>query len=485
MIQKQQSMIFSPYMGIYDLVVPKDNQLRRFNDLVDFNFVYDELKDNYCHYNGRNSIDPIRMFKYLFLKTIFDLSDVDIVERSKYDMSFKYFLNMAPEEPVIDPSSLTKFRKLRLKDVNLLDILINKTVEIAIEKEIIKSKSIIVDATHTKARYNQLSPKEILRDRSKKLRKAIYQIDESMKNKFPDKNTTDVLEDEIEYSQKLIDVIEKEESLSQYPKVKEQLNLLKETVTDDIEHMQSSEDKDAKVGHKTADSSFFGYKTHIAMSEERIITAATVTTGEKNDGKQLNTLIEKSVKAGMEVETVIGDAAYSEKDNIEYTKENEIKLVAKLNPSVTQGFRKKEDEFEFNKDAGMYVCKAGHMAIRKARQGKKDVAANQVDTYYFDVEKCKNCPVKDGCYKEGAKSKTYSVTIKSNIHTEQEKFQEGDYFKEKSKERYKIEAKNSELKHRHGYNVANSSGLLGMELQGAMAIFTVNLKRILKLIDQK
>ena len=33
---------------------------------------------------------------------------------------------------------LTKFRKLRLKDVNLLDMLIQKTVEIALEKEIIK-----------------------------------------------------------------------------------------------------------------------------------------------------------------------------------------------------------------------------------------------------------------------------------------------------------------------------------------------------------
>ncbi len=484
MIQNQQSMIFSPYMDIYDLVVPKDNLLRKINDLVDFSFVYDELKDKYCHDNGRNAIDPIRMFKYLLLKSIYDLSDVDIVDRSKYDMSFKYFLHMAPEEPVIEPSSLTKFRKLRLKDINLLDLLINKTVEIAIEKEIIKSKSIIVDATHTKARYNQKSPREILMDRSKKLRKAIYKIDENMKNKFPDKNTTDVLENEIEYCQKLIDVIEKEETLTQYPKVKEQLNLLKETIADDIEHLQISEDQDAKVGHKTADTSFFGYKTHIAMSEERIITAATVTTGEKNDGKQLETLIEKSIKAGMEVETVIGDAAYSEKGNIEYTKENEIKLVAKLNPVVTQGFRKKEDEFEFNKDAGMYVCKAGHMAIRKARQGKKGVAKNQVDTYYFDIEKCKHCPFKDGCYKEGAKSKSYSVSIKSNVHTEQIKFQESDYFKEKSKERYKIEAKNSELKHRHGYDVAKSSGLIGMELQGAMAIFTVNLKRILKLIDE-
>ncbi|GIP65496.1 hypothetical protein J32TS6_40510 [Virgibacillus pantothenticus] len=237
------------------------------------------------------------MFKYLLLKTIFDLSDVDIVECSKYDMSFKYFLGMAPEESVIKASSLTKFRKLRLKDVNLLDMLIHKTVEIAIEKEIIKSNSIIVDASHTKARYNQKSPKEILMDRSKKLRKSIYEIDATMKKKFPSKSTTNELEDEIKYCQMLMDVIESEETISGYPKVKEKLNLLKETVNDDIEHLRISEDEDARIGHKTVNTAFFGYKTHIAMSEERIITAATVTTGEKNDGKQLETLIEKSMKA--------------------------------------------------------------------------------------------------------------------------------------------------------------------------------------------
>jgi Transposase DDE domain len=219
------------------------------------------------------------------------------------------------------------------------------------------------------------------------------------------------------------------------------------------------------------------------MTEERIITAAVMTTGEKHDGKQLQTLIEKSQAAGMQVKTVIGDTAYSEKDNILYLKNNEVELVAKLNPLITQGNRKKEDEFLFNKDAGMYVCPAGHMAIRKARQGKKGVGKNQVDTYYFDVELCKHCPLKVGCYKEDAKSKSYSVSIKSDEHTEQMAFQETEYFKEKSKERYKIEAKNSELKHRHGYDVATSSGLIGMEMQGAMAIFAVNLKRILKLID--
>lgn len=456
--------------------------LRQINELVDFSFVYDELKEHYCLDNGRNAIDPIRMFKYLLLKAIFELSDVDIVERSKYDMSFKYFLHMAPEDPVIEPSSLTKFRKLRLKGLNLLDMLINKTVEIATLKGILKSNAIIVDATHTKARYNQKSPRELLMDRSRKLRKAVYKVDESLKSKLPAKNTTDVLEDEISYCQKLIAVLESEGGICQLPKVQEPLNLLKETVEDDLEQLRISQDRDAKVGHKSADSSFFGYKTHIAMTEERLITAAVVTTGEKNDGKQLQTLIEKSKAAGVDVKMVIGDTAYSEKENIKYSHDNEIELVAKLNPLVTQGGRKKEDEFQFNKDAGMYVCKAGHMAIRKARQGRKGVGKNQRDTYFFDVEKCKRCPLKEGCYTEGAKNKTYSTTIKSGEHAEQMAFQESEYFKAKAKERYKIEAKNSELKHRHGYDVASSSGLVGMELQGAMAIFTVNLKRILKLM---
>ncbi|MGI2710430.1 IS1182-like element ISBcy1 family transposase, partial [Bacillus cytotoxicus] len=314
-------------------------------------------------------VPPVRMFKYLLLKSIFDLSDVDVVERSKYDMSFKYFLDMAPEDMVIDPSSLTKFRKLRLTDVGLLDMLIQKTVEIALEKNLIKNKSIIVDATHTKARFNQKSPKEFLMEKSKLLRKAVYQVDEGMKEKFPPKTMTDDLSDELEYCQKVIETVEKEEIIREYPNVKEKLNYLKEIVEDHQEHLQFSQDPDARIGHKTADSSFFGYKTHIAMNEERIITAAVITTGEKSDGKYLQTLIEKSRETGMEIDTVIGDTAYSEKNNIQYANQNQLQLVSKLNPIVTQGPRKKEDEFEFNKDAGMYVCKAGHMAVRRARTG--------------------------------------------------------------------------------------------------------------------
>ena len=104
-----------------------------------------------------------------------------------------------------------------------------------------------------------------------------------------------------------------------------------------------------------------------------------------------------------------------------------------------------------------------------------------LDTYYFDVEKCKKCPLRAGCYKEGAKTKTYSVVIKSDIHKEQISFQQTEYFKEKTKHRYKIEAKNGELKNAHGYGRAISYGITSMQLQSALTIFAVNLKRIIKL----
>jgi transposase len=481
MVVAQQEIQFSSYSGLYDLIVPENNLLRKINGLIDFSFIYDELVVNYCSNNGRNAESPIRMFKYLVLKTIYSISDVDVVERSKFDMSFKYFLEMTPEEEVINPSSLTKFRKLRLKDSDLLNLLISKTVTIAIEKGIIKSKSIIVDATHSLSRSNPFSAVGLLKERSKQLRKAIYAVNDEFKEHLPEKNNDDDLVNEIAYCKKLQKSLESDQTLSLIPSINEKLNLLKETMEDTQENMILSKDRDAKTGHKTADSSFFGYKTHLAMTEERIITAAVITSGEKGDGPELPALLEISQENGIEVATIIGDAAYSGKENLKLAEEQNIKVVAKLNPSISQGFRKEEDKFDYNKDADRFVCPAGHMAIRKARQGKKNIGENQVDTYYFDIEKCKSCPLKENCYKPGAKTKTYSVSIKSDLHQEQIAFQETDYYKEKTKHRYKIEAKNSELKNVHGYGRAISYGITNMQMQGAMAIFTVNLKRIIKL----
>ncbi len=433
MLKSQTKMNLSEFSKLYDILIPKDNELRQINELIDFEFVYEELKDKYSATMGRSAINPIVMFKYLLLKALYPVSDKGLVERAYTDMSYKYFLDLNPEDSVIDSSSLTKFRRQRLKDTNILDLLITKTVQIAKEKGLLKSKTIIVDSTHTNAKYNHKSPHQILQKLSNDLRKNVYKIDESYKNKMPKKpnhRTKGMLDAEMKYTKKLCDVIRKDKQLMFYGYIKESVNYLDEIIDDHMYELELSKDKDAKVGHKNVDTHFFGYKTHIAMSDERIITAATVTSGEKHDGKELETLVNKSRDAGMDVESVIGDAAYSEKDNIELADEgNNFDLYSKLSRTVSEGNKRKVDGFFYNKDAGMFVCPEGHMAIKKTTSGKnKHITEGKtmVETYYFDIEKCKVCPLKGICYKVGAKSKSYSISIKSNTHSKHMDFQKTD-----------------------------------------------------------
>lgn len=492
---KQQSLVLSPYIALYDICIPQNHELRQLAELVDFSFADDMLKEMYTLDNGRPGYQPQVMFKYLLLKRMYELSDRDVVNRARTDLAFKFFLNLAPEDEVIDASSLTKFRKLRMKDESIMDKLIAKSVEIALNNGIKLSKTLIVDSTHSEARYNAKSAREYLLEVCKNLRKKVYDIDESYTSKMPKKpeNSKIGLYDYVvEYCQNVVDLVNKDETLMVHQNVKETLNLLQEIINDINEELLISKDTDAKIGHKTADTSYFGYKTHLAMTPERIITAATVTSGEKPDGKELSTLVKKMKSNGVEVENIVGDGAYSERDNIKYANENDIKLVSNLSNCVSGNdkLRKTDLEFTYNKDAKMYVCPNGELAFRKAQHGKKKIHGEDEAlyvTYYFDVNKCKNCPLKEKCgFKDSQKSKTYSIKIKmADIHEEHKRKQESEEYKVLSHERYKIEAKNAELKNEYGYAYASYAGLHGMTIQAGVSIFVVNLMRILRLKNEK
>ncbi|MDF2435511.1 MAG: hypothetical protein JWP44_5142 [Mucilaginibacter sp.] len=153
-----------------------------------------------------------------------------------------------------------------------------------------------------------------------------------MKDRIPEKNDSNDLEKELSYCRELEKHVRSDQTLSLIPTVKEKLNLLKETIEDTQENYALSKDRDVKTGHKSADSSFFDYKTHLAMTEERIITAAMITFEEKGDGPELPKLLEISQDNGIGVDTVIGDSAYSGKENLELTGEQDIQVVARRIP---------------------------------------------------------------------------------------------------------------------------------------------------------
>jgi transposase len=485
MLNREVNLVLSPYSALYDILVPKDHDLRKLHDLLDFSFVYDELEKNYSQEMGRKSIDPVYMFKLLLLKKIYNnISDRDLVKRAMTDLAIKYFLDIAPEDSIVDASTLTKFRTLRLKDSNLLDLLIEKSVELAIEKDVIKSKTIIMDATHTQSRFGGKRPITRLQEMSKNTRKLVYKFDESMTKQMPEKYQGNDIEGEITYVKRLVNVI-RESSVAMVPAVSESVNKLEEFADDAKNMIIASKDEDATVGYKSKDNPFFGYKSHIAMNEDRIITGVVVTSGEAADGKFLPELVRKTRKAGLEVERVLADAAYSSFENYEHTNKEKIELISRFNSAVT-GERDRKG-FIYNKDADQVICPQGKLSDSKTVTVKEN--GNITTQFRFGKKKCRDCPLQAECWNLEKSPKKRTKTISFTTHTGQYQEwidkQSTDDFKEKAKNRYMIEAKNDELKNRHGLKKSKSDGLFGMEIEAATAIFVTNLKRIMKLMDEK
>lgn len=207
--------------------------------------------------------------------------------------------------------------------------------------------------------------------------------------------------------------------------VTEKLKIAKQIVEDERllanNGIMSAIDPDARFGWKSNTKSFFGYKEHLAMTEEEIITAIEVTGGSVDDGKQLSKLLQESVETGIKVNEVIADTAYSGKDNLAELKVKGIQAVIPLSPIVHTG---------------------------------------------------------------NAKAKTYSIRIVAEHYKEHMEFEQSDTFKSRIRRRPIIEHKNAELKRHHGLTRAKYRGLFGMRIQGYLTAFVVNAKRMVQLINK-
>ena len=325
----------SPYQGLYEAIIPRDHILRRLKDSIDFSFVNPMMRKQYCENFGRPAKEPEMMFKLLFLKKLYDLSDERLISSAQTDMAYKYFLGLSPEDKMIDPSLLTKFRKTRITE-DILEDMLKETIQQAIQKGLVKSGTIIVDATHTEAAVRAKSATQVLRELTKQLRKEIYKHEYDLSERFPEKPSIEAeLSEEVAYTYELLEKIQGGVEASDNAEIKALYNRIKELLDGDrIRQIRSKDDEDARFGHKTATSTFFGYKTHIAMSDDRIITGIEVTDGSKPDGEQLPNLLEKSKRNGVAVKEIVGDMAYVSDDNLAFCEEHNAELYARTNSAV-------------------------------------------------------------------------------------------------------------------------------------------------------
>jgi transposase len=443
------------------------------------------LRGQYCEKYGRPAKEPEMMFKLMFLKKLYDLSDERLISQARTDMAYKYFLDLDPEAEIIDPSLMTKFRKTRITE-DILEEMLRETLRQAIEKGIVKSKTIIVDSTHTLAAVRPKTVTQVLRELTKQMRREIYQSLYDLSEEFPEKpEMTAELDEEIDYTRQLLEATAHGIESSDNQGLKDLHAHIKELLdSEKIREIRSKDDEDARFGRKTQTSSFFGYKNHLAMTEERLISGIEVSGGGQYDVNFLVALSEKSKNNGIDVEEIIGDRAYVSSGNLKYCDEMEISLIALTNPAVAATAEPKDDGFQFNKDANAMQCPAGELSttIHKAKAKKGD---STYLTYRFSRKKCNSCPKKEGCPAFRKTMSYYRVVLLSDKMLERLEFEKTEHFSQRLKIRTRIEEKNGELKQAHGLRKADSTGLAAMRLQAYFTAFAVNAKRIVTIIEQQ
>ena len=225
------------------------------------------------------------MFKLLFLKILYHLSDERVIQEAQVNMADKYFLNLEPDDQLMHPSSLTKFRKLRLNQEAILEELLLEMVSQAIEKGLIKSKTLILDATHIRSKYTTQTPLEILRQVSKNIRKQLSRYVPQVKEDIPKKlHSTASLEEEVAYTKALITFTN--DDLYQHVNLQKATETALQVLEDEAyPRIFSLPDPEVKLGHKSSKESFTGYPSHLAITDERLMTVIEVATGEVSDGK--------------------------------------------------------------------------------------------------------------------------------------------------------------------------------------------------------
>lgn len=137
-------------------LVPKNHLLRDIDKYIDFSFIRDLTKDLYCHDNGRPAVDPIVLFKMLFIGYLFGIrSERQLVRDIEVNVAYRWFLGFSLTDKIPDHSTIRQNRIRRFKVTNIAQEIFDNIVLQAISYGLVRGNILYSDFTHLKANANK------------------------------------------------------------------------------------------------------------------------------------------------------------------------------------------------------------------------------------------------------------------------------------------------------------------------------------------
>ncbi len=137
-------------------LVPKDHLLRKIDRHIDFSFIHDEGRDLYCEDNGRPAIDPVLLFKMLFIGYLFGIrGERQLVREIQVNVACRWFLGLSLTDKVINASTFSQNRRRRFEGSGIEQLIFDRIVEQAIEHGLVGGQNAVHRQYASQARWQQ------------------------------------------------------------------------------------------------------------------------------------------------------------------------------------------------------------------------------------------------------------------------------------------------------------------------------------------
>lgn len=444
--QQKYSMVY-----IEDLV-PKDHLLRKIDTYIDFSFINEMCKPYYCPDNGRPAIQPEILFRMLFIGYLYGIrSERRVLSEIQVNVAYRWFIGYDLDEKLPDVSVIWQNRMRRFKGTDIPQRIFDEIVKQAIKHKLVDGKILYSDSTHLKANAN--------------------------KNKFTNEEIAQSTKYYIDELDKAVD--EDRDKHGKKP--------LKDKDDDDDPPITkntkvSKTDSDSGFMHRDGKPKGFFYLDHRTVdAKANVITDVYVTPGNVNDTQPyIQRLKEQIEKFGFNTQFVGIDAGYNVSNICKELYDMGLYAAIGYRRGSHQKGKWGKSRFAYIKEWDVYICPERNYLeyATTARDGYR--------SYRVKNDRCLNCPKREVCLSERAKTKSISRHVWDDYKDIMHEFSLTDYGKEIYKRRKEtIERSFADSKELHGYRYARFRGIEKVSEQCLLTAAVQNMKKIAMMLYKR
>lgn len=428
-----------------DDLVPKGHILRKIEKAIDFSFIYDLVKDKYSEDTGRPSIDPVVLFKIVFIQYLFGIRSMrQTIKEIEVNAAYRWFLGYDWNDPVPHFTTFGKNYSRRFEGADIFEQIFARILLEAVKLKYVNPKAVFIDSTHIKASAN----------RNKKM-KVQVQVEAQHYHK---ELMEEINKDREAHGKKPFD--------DDGPGKGGGTGKTKETE-------KSTTDPECGIFHKGEHEKCFAYTAHTACDRHNFILGMELSPANVHDSVMFKSIYDKVKVVFPEIKYVVADAGYK----IPYIckqilDDHRIPVLPYKRPMSKEGYFKPY-QYVYDEYYDCVLCPNNQVLHYSTtnRAGYRE--------YKSDPEICKRCPMRAQC----TQSKNYQKTVTRHVWADYLDTAEDFRYTPQGKGIYRersetIERVFADAKEKHGLRFTTLRGKAKVTMQALLTFACMNLKKL-------